>query len=82
MEYCRLSVPSMKPFSLSQTKNSAIGPYEGTGLENGQCGIKINQVKDAYNGLINCTAGVKTQSEEIQATMKLIVAREYFRIIL
>jgi hypothetical protein len=55
----------------------AIGSYEGAGLDKGQCGIKINKVVEANNGLVNCSGGVTTSSEEVLASMRLIVAREY-----
>ncbi|KAL4711235.1 hypothetical protein ACJJTC_019076 [Scirpophaga incertulas] len=49
--------------------------YSGQGLEFGECGALIKNVKEAYNGNISCVLPPATGNIEIQGTMKLFVAK-------
>lgn len=54
--------------------------YYGSGVNNGQCGVTIKQVKASNHGLIKCFLGT-TEGNELKDEIPLTVAREYQQII-
>ncbi|KAL3271904.1 hypothetical protein HHI36_022374, partial [Cryptolaemus montrouzieri] len=76
LQYCRAEIPG------EGTKN--LGPsipsdgkvkYYGAGLNAGQCGFTIDNVDERHNGVVKCTLGMTTESQESVGKMHLIVAR-------
>ncbi|KAK4878773.1 hypothetical protein RN001_011279 [Aquatica leii] len=76
IQYCRMEVPGMTPLNLKPNSPPYQGVgYHGSGLQAGQCGITIDNVKDVNNGIIKCTLGVTTEPQESSAIMHLVVAK-------
>lgn len=49
--------------------------YAGDGLNFGECGVLIKNIKEAWNGNISCTLPPQTGNIEISRFMRLVVAR-------
>lgn len=49
--------------------------YFGHGLEQGECGVHIKNIREEWNGNITCVLPPQTGSKEIQASMRLYVAK-------
>ncbi|XP_063220291.1 fasciclin-3 isoform X2 [Bacillus rossius redtenbacheri] len=72
-EYCRITTPFQKVIILAPTRPPKEGySYAGEGLENGQCGFRIDNVQDQNNGIHGCYMGL---SDEASANMTIVVAR-------
>lgn len=48
--------------------------YNGEGLQSGQCGVTIHNVKASQNGRVTCYLGL--ESDEVTGNVKLTVARK------
>lgn len=56
--------------------------YHGNGLENGECGVAFNPVKEEYNGNMTCNLYPSSDPTERQGTIQFIVARQYSTILI
>lgn len=76
IDYCRWTVPGYNGLNLSPR----IGPHEGIryygkSLENGECGITIQQVREKHNGILSCNLGYRTEPAESTGNMTLVIAK-------
>lgn len=79
IQYCRFELPNGRAYNLRpdiRVENGKIS-YFGESLDSGQCGVKIENTLDEYNGPIKCTMGVYSQPHEVAANTTLIVASKY-----
>lgn len=51
--------------------------YYGSGINNGQCGVRIAKVKEIHDGMFKCSLTAVTARQEITASLKIIVASEF-----
>ena len=73
---CRFLIPNEESLSLSPDQpDDGIGiEYYGSGLQNGQCGVKISSIKATHDGNVSCfLTPVKGRSESSNS-VRLVVA--------
>uniref|UniRef100_A0A1L8E3S7 Putative cell adhesion molecule 4 n=2 Tax=Nyssomyia neivai TaxID=330878 RepID=A0A1L8E3S7_9DIPT len=75
IQYCRIEIVGERILNLNPTWQQRPGfPYFGEGLQSGQCGVTIEQVKTTNHGPVRCFLGV--EGDEISGVADLIVALE------
>lgn len=77
----RIVIPGVeKALALSEKYSKPGFDYYGEGLDRGQCGVIIRNVKSINHGVVTCQLAVA--GEEYVGTVPLIVARKLFEIII
>ncbi|XP_011700760.1 PREDICTED: fasciclin-3 [Wasmannia auropunctata] len=76
IKFCRVEVPG----EISQVLNPGEPPeagieYYGNGLRQGQCGIRIANVKETHDGTFKCFLTPVGTRQEATASLKIVVAR-------
>ncbi|XP_055695789.1 fasciclin-3 isoform X3 [Lutzomyia longipalpis] len=75
IQYCRIVIPGEKVLNLAPNWTQRPGfPYNGEGLQAGQCGVTIERVKTTNHGPVECFLGV--EGDEISGVADLVVALE------
>ncbi|XP_011309476.1 fasciclin-3 isoform X2 [Fopius arisanus] len=73
---CRVEIPGLAPIILKPNQPSDDGiSYDGAGLETGQCGVTIANVKDSYHGDFKCALQPADSRSETIGSLKIIVAK-------
>lgn len=71
-----MEIPGENTLVLSNAWDSPAGfKYYGSSLEQGHCGVLIQQVKSVNHGQVKCFLGI--QGAELQGSANLTVACEY-----
>ncbi len=74
--FYRIVIPNEKVLILSQDWNKTPGfTYLGEGLNNGQCGVSIQSVRNANHGVVKCYLG--SDGEELEGIAGLTVACKF-----
>ncbi|CAK9831433.1 Fas3 [Anthophora retusa] len=74
---CRVEIPGEQGgmvLSKGQPPEDGI-EYYGEGIESGQCGVHIAKIKESHDGIFKCTVTVTDVRPEVQASLKIIVAK-------
>ncbi|XP_049883846.1 fasciclin-3 isoform X2 [Pectinophora gossypiella] len=74
IDSCRMTVGTMPYRLLPGTQDENV-MYAGQGLQVGECGGHIRNIREEWNGNITCVLPPRTGSIELTATMRLLVAR-------
>lgn len=78
LRVCRVEIPGEGSIVLSGNDPSEDGiEYYGTGLDNGQCGVRITKVKENHDGLFKCSLTIYQSRQETTASLKIIVASKF-----
>lgn len=79
LQGCRVEIPSLPSIILQPNQPSDDGiSYDGQGLQTGQCGVTIENVKDSYHGDFKCALLPKDSRSETSGTVKIVVASKYY----
>ncbi|XP_037977482.2 fasciclin-3 isoform X6 [Plutella xylostella] len=74
IDSCRMTVGKVSYRLLPSVQEGDV-VYSGQGLEQGECGAHIRNVREEWNGLVECVLPPSTGSIEIVGKMALVVAR-------
>ncbi|GAB0094908.1 fasciclin-3 [Sergentomyia squamirostris] len=75
IQYCRIDIMGERVLNLGPNWKQPPGfAYNGEGLDAGQCGVRIEQVKTTNHGPVRCFLGI--EGDELSGTAELIVALE------
>ncbi|XP_076224216.1 fasciclin 3 isoform X2 [Nomia melanderi] len=77
LKVCRVEIPGEAGgmvLSTGQLPEDGIG-YYGDGTEMGQCGVRIEKIKESHDGLFKCTLTTNDIRQETQASVRIIVAK-------
>ncbi|KAL0131525.1 hypothetical protein PUN28_002811 [Cardiocondyla obscurior] len=76
LRICRVEIPGEGSIVLNANEPAEDGiEYYGTGLNNGQCGVRIAKVKENHDGMFKCSLTSYKARQESTASLKIIVAR-------
>ncbi|XP_034935327.1 fasciclin-3 isoform X2 [Chelonus insularis] len=74
--FCRVEIPGEPSMNLQPNQAVEDGiAYYGKGLENGECGVSIQRVKEIHDGAFKCALTINGTRAEIMNGVKIIVAR-------
>ncbi|XP_034182930.1 fasciclin 3 isoform X2 [Osmia lignaria lignaria] len=77
LQVCRVEIPGEDGgmvLSKGQPPEDGI-EYYGEGTEAGQCGVHIAKIKEIHDGIFKCTLTPTDSRAEVQASVKIIVAK-------
>ncbi|XP_063392546.1 fasciclin-3-like isoform X4 [Cydia fagiglandana] len=75
ISFCRVEI-GRESYTIPSNSPAPGDPtYYGRGLQEGECGAHITNIKEAWNGDVYCSVPQQIGSREIKQSMKLIVAR-------
>ncbi|CAH0761713.1 unnamed protein product [Diatraea saccharalis] len=74
IDSCRMTVGNT-PYRLIPSQQDGEVVYAGQGLQFGECGATIKNIREDWNGNITCVLPPQSGNIEVQATMRLVVAR-------
>ncbi|XP_061727852.1 fasciclin-3 isoform X4 [Cydia pomonella] len=75
ISFCRVEI-GRESYTIPSNSPAPGDPtYYGKGLQEGECGAHITNIKEAWNGDVYCSVPQQIGSREIKQSMKLIVAR-------
>ncbi|CAH0404521.1 unnamed protein product [Chilo suppressalis] len=74
IDSCRMTVGNT-PYRLIPSQQDGEVVYFGQGLQFGECGATIKNIREDWNGNITCVLPPQTGNIEVQASMRLVVAR-------
>ncbi|CAG9131885.1 unnamed protein product [Plutella xylostella] len=77
IDSCRMTVGKVSYRLLPSVQEGDV-VYSGQGLEQGECGAHIRNVREEWNGLVECVLPPSTGSIEIVGKMALVVAQQWF----
>jgi len=78
LRVCRVEIPGEGSIVLNKDEPSEDGiGYYGTGLETGQCGVRIAKVKEIHDGTFKCSLTMIKARQETTASLKIIVASKF-----
>ncbi|XP_063632742.1 fasciclin-3-like isoform X4 [Cydia splendana] len=75
ISFCRVEIGRDSYTIPSNSPAPGDPTYYGRGLQEGECGAHITNIKEAWNGDVYCSVPQQIGSREIKQSMKLIVAR-------
>ncbi|XP_011877623.1 PREDICTED: fasciclin-3 isoform X2 [Vollenhovia emeryi] len=76
LRVCRVEIPGEASLVLNANEPPEDGiEYYGSGLDAGQCGVRIAKVKDTHDGVFRCSLTPIKIRQESTASLKIIVAR-------
>ncbi|XP_012136093.1 fasciclin 3 isoform X3 [Megachile rotundata] len=77
LQVCRVEIPGEgggMVLSKGQPPEDGI-EYYGEGTDAGQCGVRITKIKEIHDGIFKCTLTPTDSRTEVQASVKIIVAK-------
>ncbi|XP_025267381.1 fasciclin-3 isoform X2 [Camponotus floridanus] len=76
LRVCRVEIPGEGSMVLNEGQPPEDGiEYNGVGLQEGHCGVRIAKVKESNDGTFKCSLTTTSARQEATASLKIIVAR-------
>jgi len=83
LRVCRVEIPGEGSMVLNEEQQPEDGiEYNGAGLQQGQCGVRIAKVKESNDGIFKCSLTTTSARQEATASLKIIVASKSLPFIL
>ncbi|KAK0167050.1 hypothetical protein PV327_004497 [Microctonus hyperodae] len=76
LQFCRAEIPGEQSMMLKFGEPPEDGiEYFGDGPQTGQCGVRIQKIKDSHDGIFKCGITTNLSRTEVLGTVRIVVAK-------